>query len=67
MTDQKREKPGKNSWVLDGKKRKNPGKNRFWTGFFRRPGKNTFFPSKTRTLHTMTGMEMIDCLLVWDK
>ena len=29
------------------KAEKNPEKIRFWTGFFRCPGKNTFFPSKT--------------------
>ncbi len=41
-------KPEKNSWVLDGKKRKKPGKNRFWTGFF---------PSKTWTL-TLTATKV---------
>ncbi len=47
MTGQKRKKkPGKNSWVLDGKKREKTGKNRFWTGFSGRPGKNTLFRPK---------------------
>ncbi len=45
--------PGKNriSWVLDGKKRKNLGKNRFWTGFFRRPGKK--YPFSIQNANTV--------------
>ena len=48
---QKAEKTRKKPLGFGRKKAEKPGKNRFWTGFFRRLGKNTLFPSKTRTLH----------------
>ncbi len=55
--------PEKTPGFWTAKSGKKPGKNRFWTGFFRRPGKNTFFPSKTRTLFLVDSLNSASFLL----
>ncbi len=60
MTGQKRKKtPEKTPEFWTAKSGKNLEKIGFGQVFFRRPGKNTFFPSKTRTLTIDTIIHVI--------